>query len=261
MSTVLVTGGTGALGSQLVVRLVNAGHDVRVLSRRERPELPPGVAAVRGDLTTGDGLGEATAGVDVIANLASGTGGAPTYRAAKPTDVDGTRRLLDAAMSSGTPHVVHISIVGCDVIPFGYYRAKAEGEAVITSSGLSWTILRTTQWHTLAAEFARLMTISPIAVVPRAVRMQLLDPGEVADRMVSLIGGAPRGMADEMGGPEILTFPEIVRRYARAKGKRRLVAAVPLPGKAVRGFAAGHNLAPDHADGRITWDEYLSRTT
>jgi uncharacterized protein YbjT (DUF2867 family) len=258
MTTVLVTGGTGALGSQLVPRLVAKGYDVRVLSRKERPDVPAGVTAVPGDLTTGDGLDEATAGVDVIANLASGSDGAPTYRAAKPTDVDGTKRLLDAAKRGGSSHVVHISIVGCDVIPFGYYRAKAEGETVVTSSGLPWTLLRTTQWHTLAAEFCRLLTKLPIVFVPKGLRMQLLDAGEVADRMVELIAGEPRGLADEMGGPETLDFSEIVRRYVRAKGKHRLVAAVPMPGAAARGFATGRNLSPDHRDGRITWDQYLS---
>jgi uncharacterized protein YbjT (DUF2867 family) len=261
MSTVLVTGGTGALGSQLVGRLVSSGHDVRVLSRRERPNLPAGVHAVRGDMTTGDGLDEATSGVDVIANLASGSDGPPTYRAAKPTDVDGTRRLLEAAKRGGSPHVVHISIVGCDVIPFGYYRAKAEGEAVVTSSGLPWTIFRTTQWHTLGAEFCRLLTKLPIVFVPKGLRMQLLDAGEVADRMVELIGGPPSGFTEPMGGPETLDFADIVRRYVRAKGKHRLVAAVPMPGAAARGFATGRNLAPDHAVGHITWDDYLARTT
>jgi uncharacterized protein YbjT (DUF2867 family) len=259
MSTVLVTGGTGALGSQLVPRLVSSGHDVRVLSRRERPDVAAGVTAVRGDLTTGAGLDEATSGVDVIANLASGSHGPPTYKKAKPTDVDGTKRLLDAATRSGSPHVVHISIVGCDVIPFGYYRAKAEGERVITSSGLPWTILRTTQWHTLAWEFCRLLTKLPVVVVPKGLRMQLLDAGEVAERMASLVDGPPGAFTPEMGGPESLEFADIVRRYLRATGKRRRAASMSFPGKAVRGFREGHNLAPEHPDGRITWDEYLAR--
>jgi uncharacterized protein YbjT (DUF2867 family) len=212
MTTVLVTGGTGALGTQLVPRLVASGHAVRVLSRRERPDVPDGVTAVRGDLTTGAGLDDATASVDVIANLASGSDRAPTYRSARPTDVDGTKRLLDAAKRNGAPHVVHISIVGCDTIPFGYYRAKTEGEAVVTSSGLRWTILRTTQWHTLAWEFCRLLTKLPVVVVPKELRMQLLDAGEVADRMATLVDGPPSGFAQEMGGPESLAFADIVRR-------------------------------------------------
>jgi hypothetical protein len=53
----------------------------------------------------------------------------------------------------------------------------------------------------------------------------------------------------------------VIRSYLRAKGKRRPVVALPLPGKVVRGFTEGHNLTPEHADGRITWNEFLARTT
>ena len=64
-----------------------------------------------------------------------------------------------------------------------------------------------------------------------------------------------------MGGPEALSFAEIARKYFRAVGKRRVVFEVPLPGKAAKAFAAGYNLAPDHCDGRITWDDFLARLT
>lgn len=255
MSTVLVTGGTGALGTELVPRLVGAGHDVRVLSRRERSD----PSFVRGDLRTGEGLAEATRGVDVIAHLASGTDGLPSYRTAKATDVDGTAALLGAARSSGSPHLVYISIVGIDRIPFGYYRAKLEAEQLIEASGLPFTILRTTQWHTLAWEFCRRVTASPLVLTPKGLRMQLLDTGEVADRMASLVTSSPSRRVADMGGPEVLEFRDIAKRYLNALGKRRVVVSPPLPGKAIAAFREGHNLAPEHADGRITWDEYLAK--
>ena len=71
VTNVLVTGGTGALGTELVPLLVTAGLHVRVLSRRRGPAVPAGAQAVRGDLTTGDGLDEAVTAIDVIAHLAS----------------------------------------------------------------------------------------------------------------------------------------------------------------------------------------------
>lgn len=259
---VLVTGGTGALGSELVPLLVAAGLDVRVLSRRRAPAVPTGARAVCGHLTTGEGLDEAIAAVDVIAHLASGTGGMPSYAKAKRTDVEGTLRLLDAARRAGVkPHAVYISIVGIDRIPFGYYRGKLATEQVIERSGLPYTILRTTQWHTLAAKFCRQLGFLPLVTVPRGVRMQLLDAGEVAQRMAGLVQGPPSEHVREMGGPEALSFAEIARRYFRASGKRRVVFELPLPGKAAKAFAAGYNLAPDHRDGRTTWDDYLSRVT
>ena len=262
VTNVLVTGGTGALGTELVLLLVTAGLDVRVLSRRRAPAVPAGARAVLGDLTTGDGLHEAITAIDVIAHLASGTSGVPSYAKAKRTDVEGTGRLLDAARRAGVkPHVVYISIVGIDKIPFGYYRGKLATEQGIERSGLPYTILRTTQWHTLAAKFCRQLGSLPLVAVPKGVRMQLLDAGEVAQRLASLVQGPPSQHVPEMGGPEALSFADIARRYFRAVRKRRAVFEVPLPGKAARAFAAGYNLAPDHRDGRITWDEYLARVT
>lgn len=262
MTHVLVTGGTGALGSELVPLLVTAGLDVRVLSRRRAPAVPAGTRVICGDLTTGDSLDEAISAIDVIAHLASGTSGIPSYAKAKRTDIEGTRRLLDAARRAGLkPHVVYISIVGVDKIPFGYYRGKLETEQVIERSGLAYTVLRTTQWHTLAAKFCRQLGSLPLVAVPKGVRMQLLDAGEVAQRIAGLVQGPPSEHVRDMGGPEALSFAEIARRYFRAAGKRRVVFELPLPGKAAKAFAAGYNLAPDNRDGRITWDDYLARVT
>jgi len=222
VKNVLVTGGTGSLGSQLVPLLVKAGLDVRILSRRRAPAVPAGARAVLGDLARGDSLREALTSIDVIAHLASDTGGLPSYAKAKRTDVEGTGRLLEAARRAGVqPHVVYISIVGIDKIPFGYYQGKLETEQVIERSGFPYTILRTTQWHTLAAKFCRHLGALPFVGVPRGVRMQLLDAGEVAGRMSGLVQGQPSQHVAEMGGPEALSFADIARRYFRAAGKRR----------------------------------------
>ncbi len=265
MTTVLVTGGTGALGKELVPRLVAAGLDVRVLSRKEHPGVPTGVRTVRGDLDTGEGLDGATSGVDVIAHLASGTDGfAPTYRKSKRVDVEGTRRLIASATASttgsGSPHIVYISIVGIDKVPLGYYRAKLETEKLIESSGFPYTILRTTQWHTLAEEVCRRLSAMPATVVPKGFRVQLLDASEVAERMRALVQAAPAQHVADMGGPEALELVDVLRRYVKAKGKRRVIGSVRLPGKLLRALREGHNLTPSHTDGRITWDDYLART-
>lgn len=262
MAEVLVTGGTGNLGRELVPRLITKGYGVRVLSRRARPALPAGARAVRGDLVTGKGIDDALTGVDVIVHCASGTGTVRglLYRSARRTDVEATKRMLDAAKRLGLkPVVLYISIVGIDRIPLGYYRAKLETEGVIRSSGFPYTILRTTQWHTLAIEFCERLTRLPVVSVPKGVKLQLLDPSEVADRMAALLDGGPIGAAPDMGGPEVLPFTDIVRAYLRARSKRRVVVRMPLPGRTIAAFRAGHNLTTDHADGRVTWDDWLAR--
>lgn len=262
MTEILVTGGTGALGSQLVPRLLAAGHNVRVLSRRERLSLPAGAHAVRGDLVNGDGIAGAVAGVDVIVHCATGAadGGVRglMYKPTVRSDVEPTKALLEAAKQSGVPRFVYISIVGVDKIPLGYYRGKLDCERAIESSSLPYTILRTTQWHTLAWEFCRRLTASPLAVIPKGVRLQLLDPSEVAARMASLIDSGTVGHAPDMGGPAVLGFRDIVREYLSATNTRRAVLQLPLPGKAMAGFRAGHNLTLAHSDGRMTWREWLA---
>jgi uncharacterized protein YbjT (DUF2867 family) len=113
-TAVLVTGGTGTLGTQVVRRLLERGCRVRVLSRR-----PPagGSAAdfVTGDLVTDVGLDQAVADVNVIVHCASASRG----------DVEATRNLVRvAAARSPRPHLVYISIVGVDGVRFGYFKAK-----------------------------------------------------------------------------------------------------------------------------------------
>jgi uncharacterized protein YbjT (DUF2867 family) len=111
---VLVTGGTGTLGSQVVRALHDRGCQVRVLSRQQRAGAA-GVEYVTADLVTGAGVEAAVAGADVIVHCAS----------ARKGDVEATRRLVTAALARGRPpHLVYISAVGADGVPFGYFKTK-----------------------------------------------------------------------------------------------------------------------------------------
>jgi nucleoside-diphosphate-sugar epimerase len=125
----LVTGGTGTLGPPLVDLLTRAGRPVRVLSRR--PRAATGGAPVEwvvGNLATGAGVARAVGGAGVIVHCA-------TSPWARRVDVGGTGRLLEAARLAGSPHLVYISIVGVDRVPFRYYRAKlAAGTARCSTS-------------------------------------------------------------------------------------------------------------------------------
>jgi len=247
VAVVLVTGGTGVLGSRVASRLVGRGHDVRVLSRREAPEVVDGAVAVQGDVRTGDGLADAVAGADVVVHSASN----PRWRP-RATEVDGTRNLLDAA-GGARPHLIYVSIVGVDRIPFSYYRAKLAAEEIVAAGPLPWTIQRATQFHYLPFEFL----VAGRGVVPRGARSQLIDSSEVADRLADQAEGEPAGRAPDMGGPEVLSVKDIVRIHHEVTGRRLRVLEVRPVGKSMRGFAEGHNLCPDHAVGTITFEEYL----
>ena len=147
MPSILVTGGTGTLGQQVVPRLRQAGRDVRVLSRRTR-----GPLFVTGDLATGAGAARARSqGAGTIVHCASSRKGDAAGRA-EPRP--GRARRLPTSQA-GPPHLVYISIVGVDRFPHGYYKAKLEAERVIAGSGLPWTTLRATQFYELIAKGRR----------------------------------------------------------------------------------------------------------
>lgn len=243
---VLVTGGTGVLGREVVQRLEDRA-EVNILSRK--PAERPGF--VQGDLDTGDGLAAALDGVDVVAHLAS----AADYRHPE-RDIDQTRHLIEA-IGPRRPHVVYISIVGVDTIPFGYYRAKLATEQLIEQSGLPWTTLRTTQFHDLVLMFLMLATKSPVVVVPRGLAGQPVDAGEVADRLADLILGEPAGRVPDLGGPEVLDGKAMVRRFLDLTHRRRPVIEVPVPGRVMAGFRAGHHLLSDGERGTRTFEDYL----
>ncbi|MEV7547065.1 NAD(P)H-binding protein [Streptomyces sp. NPDC089915] len=245
MSTILVTGGTGNLGALVVRTLREQGREVRALSRSSA-EYPV-------DLRDGAGLDAAMAGVRVVVHCASSPRGGDEVAAG---------HLIEAARRAGTvTNLVYISIVGVDVVPFGYYRTKLRVERMLEGSGLGVTILRTTQFHTLVAQVAGAAARLPLPVVPlpRGVRVQPIAVEEVADRLVELAVPEAAGRVADMGGPEVRTLEEWGRAYLAAVGSRRRVVGVPMAGRAYAGFRRGGILAPDRAVGRVTFGEFLAR--
>ncbi|MFJ7588559.1 SDR family oxidoreductase [Streptomyces sp. NPDC097617] len=247
MSTILVTGGTGTLGVPVVARLRDAGHDVRVLSRHaaEHPV----------DLMDGRGLDAAMAGTEVIVHCASDT------RGAGRNDEAATRHLIDAARRAGTvTNIVYISIVGVDVVPLGYYRAKLRVERLLEGSGPGVTVLRTTQFHNLVAQLVDTAAKPPLlpVLVPGGVRVQPIAVEEVADRLAQLAVPTPSGRVTDMGGPEIHTLADLARTYLAATGRHRRVLPVPLAGKTYAAFKRGGHLSPSHAVGRETFAQFAA---
>jgi uncharacterized protein YbjT (DUF2867 family) len=178
-----------------------------------------------------------------------------------------TRHLVAAATRAGTRHLVFISVVGADRVPvasgldramFGYFASKLAAERVVAGSGLPWTTLRASQFHSLSLLTARQLARLPVIPVAAGFRFQPVDPGEVADRLVELALGAPAGLVPDVAGPRIYGMGELVRGYLRVRGLRRPIVPLPFPGGAARALRAGANLAPDRAVGRRTWEEFLA---
>jgi uncharacterized protein YbjT (DUF2867 family) len=247
----LVTGGSGVLGQQVVERLGAGGQHPIVLSRRASTS--PGW--VRGDLATGEGLPGALAGVDVIVHAASA---AAEFTRIKATDVEGTRRLVEAAGAAGVKHLVYISIVGVGTVPYFYYKAKAAAEETIKGGTVPWTILRATQFHELIDRILR-ASRGPFLFVPRSISFQPVDSGDVAERLAELAISPPAGMLEDFGGPEILTSRELAQGWLARRGMRKAIVGIPVPGQTGRGFRAGYHLSPDHRQGRGTWHDWIGR--
>ncbi|MBB5790354.1 SDR family oxidoreductase [Jiangella mangrovi] len=239
-TTFLVTGGTGRLGSLVVDRLRQAGHDVRVTSRRSGP----GLRTV--DWKTGVGLVAALDGVEVVVHTAT------SHR-----NVDMERALAEAAADADVSHLLFISVVGIDRIPIKYYRLQVAAERIIEQSGVPYTIQRATQFHDYVRSVFDSLARLPVMLVPD-VSFQSVDHADVAERLAALALAPPAGRVADMGGPEIMKATDMARMYLRSTGRHRAVVPFRAPGRAFGGLRAGYHLAPEHADGRITFADYLA---
>ncbi|MGW1496750.1 SDR family oxidoreductase [Streptomyces sp. NPDC002402] len=247
-STILVTGGTGTLGSQVVPLLLEAGCKVRVLSRHGR-ESRDGVEYVACDLLNGEGIEATVDGAEIVLHLAGGPKG----------DDVATRNLVRAAARAGVRHLVYISVIGADKVPVGWLRSKLAAEQAVAESGVPWTTLRAAQFHNLVLTVAEKTAKLPVIPVPGGLRFQPVDSRDVAARLVELTLGEPAGLVSDLAGPKVYGMGDLARGYLRARGKRRLMMPVRIPGKAGRAYRAGENLSLDRATlGRRTWEDFLA---
>jgi uncharacterized protein YbjT (DUF2867 family) len=244
---VLVTGGTGRLGQRLTDPLRAAGHTVRLMSRRGT-----GAGGVRGDLATGFDLATAVGRAELIVHAASDPQGDPWQ-----VDVAGTRRLVEAVDRDRLRHLVYVSIVGVDRIPFGYYRAKFAAEQVLLASGLPVTLLRVTQFHDFVDHFLDMARKGPVLPVPMGWWLQPVDVGEVATYIAEVVARPPAGEVVEYGGPEEISAAELARAWAAARAPGTHVVATPFPGKLSAAFRDGAAVPTGGERGRRTYGQHL----
>lgn len=244
---VLVTGGTGRLGQRLAGPLQEAGHSVKLMSRRGA-----GPGGVRGDLASGLDLDLALAGAEVVVHAASDPQGDPWQ-----VDVAGTRRLVQAVDRERLRHLVYVSIVGVDRIPYGYYRAKFAAEQVLLGSGLPVTLLRVTQFHDFVDFLLDTARRGPVLPVPMGWRVQPVDVGEVARHVADVAGRPPAGGVVEYGGPEEVSVADLARAWAAARAPGAHVVATPVPGKLGAAVRDGAALPAGGERGQRTYGQHL----
>ena len=255
MTNVLVTGGTGRLGSKVVKELTATGYRVRITSRKPQPSNVLSTTEwVQADLETGQGIADAVTGIDVVVHAASSP-----FKHTRQIDIDGTRLLLEQARAAGVAHVIYISIVGIDRIPYSYYHAKLAAEELVQNSSIPWSLLRATQFHYLVDLFFQAATKLPVVtLLPTELQCQSIAESEVASRLCDLVATGPRGRLPDLGGPEVLTAGEMAHTWLKLRGLHRRVLPLHVPGKVAQGFRCGYNTCPDQpVRGRITWTEWV----
>jgi uncharacterized protein YbjT (DUF2867 family) len=211
---IVVIGGTGRVGSNVVRRLQAHGHEAVPAS--------PGTGV---DTITGEGLAAAMAGADVVVDVAN----APVWDDGAVLEffTTSTRNQLAAERDAGVGHHVAVSIVGCDRLPdSGYLRAKVAQEAEIGAGGVPYTVLRATQF------FEFLPQIVEAGAEGRRVRlstglMQFVAADDVAATVAELAVEGPVGGRVELGGPESVGVDAWARRLFAATGDERAVVGDP----------------------------------
>ncbi|MFB6217996.1 MAG: complex I NDUFA9 subunit family protein [Halobacteriaceae archaeon] len=235
---VLVTGGTGFIGTHLCRELADRGHDVTALSRTpDGADLPDGVATATGDVTAYDSIEAHFEGRDAVVNLVALS---PLF---KPKGGDerhfevhfkGTQNVVAAAEEHGVRKLVQMSGVHADPdAPTAYLAAKGRAEQAVRDADLAWTVLRPTVVFGDGDEFqgfVKLLTTPVVTALPGAdTPYQLLWVGDLVAMVAEALDGAHDGETYELGGPEELTLAEITRLVYRAEGKSVTVIPVPLP--------------------------------
>jgi uncharacterized protein YbjT (DUF2867 family) len=238
---VAVVGATGFVGRHLVPHLLAAGHEVRALSRSA--EHLPGwpderVRTVAVDVESGSGLDAALDGAEALVHLVAIPRQAHG-RTFERTNVRGVQRVVDAATAAGVHRIVHLSVLGAVDDPgLAYLRSKWRGEQIVRASGLDWVVLRPSLLFGEGDGFFTLIRTtltwwSPgVVAIPGdgSARFQPLSVDDLAIATErSLTEPTRAGQVYELGGPEYLTYRQIVDAVMRATGKRRLKMSIPIP--------------------------------
>jgi uncharacterized protein YbjT (DUF2867 family) len=242
---IAVAGGTGVLGSKVVARLEQDGHEPVVLSRST------GV-----DLASGSGLGDRLTGIDAVVDATSIETTRRSTAVRFFTAI--TENLLRAEQKAGVGHHVVVSIVGIDDIPFGYYEGKVAQEATVTDGPVPWSIMRITQFHEFPGQVMDRMAVGPVSFVPTGTS-QPIAAAEAAGAIAELAVGAPAGRVPDLAGPQPEQLVDLARRLVGHRRERRLIVPVRLPGAAGRGMRDG-SLIPSKPGprGTMTFDEWLA---
>jgi uncharacterized protein YbjT (DUF2867 family) len=244
----VVIGGTGLIGSKLVTKLRDAGHEAVSAS----PD--SGVNTL-----TGEGVADALQGAQVVVDVSN----SPSFEDAAVLEFfeTSTRTILDAGAAAGVGHHVALSVVGTDrLAESGYMRAKVVQEKLIEGSSIPYSIIHATQFFEFVGRIADDATDGEIVRLP-PVLIQPMAAEDVAAAVARVAVGAPLNGMVEIGGPEALRFDDFIRRGLGARHDPRQVVADPSA-RYFGAVLAERTLVPgDGAQlGETTFSDWLGRS-
>ena len=233
---IAVTGGTGFVGTAVVLELLNAGHEVRVLSRRAPERLPDGASHVIGSVVTGEGLDALVEGVDAVVHLV-GIIRETGHNTFKAVHHEGTIKIITATASADVRRYVHMSAMGTrENAVSTYHRTKYAAEEAVRASGLDWTIFRPSTIFGPGDSFinmlAGMMRKFPVFPVMGGGKNKM-QPVFVKDVTTSFCNALESevhiGRTYELGGPDILDLKQILEIIAQVLDIKRIFINIPLP--------------------------------
>jgi uncharacterized protein YbjT (DUF2867 family) len=239
---ILVTGASGYIGNNLVRRLVQLGYPVRAMVGHPEKalvrlaDIQEKVQIVKGDVTRPETLTEWLPDVDTVIHLVAIAmeRGDRTY---EKLNTQGTINVVDAAKKAGVKRFINMSQNGATAdSPYRFLRSKGLAQQYVTKSGLDWTAMRPSVVWGPQDEFAnvqaRLVKLTPVIfpiVGDGKAQFQPIYVGDLVEAIVqSLKDASTFGKEYELGGPEVLTYEEIVKRVLKALGTSRILIKVPV---------------------------------
>jgi uncharacterized protein YbjT (DUF2867 family) len=241
----VIIGGTGLIGSKLVTKLREHGHDAVAAAPNT------GVNTL-----TGEGLAEALQGASVVVDVSN----SPSFEESAVMEffTTSTRNLLKYAAAAGVKHYVALSVVGTERIPDSpYLRAKNAQETLIKGGGIPYSIVQATQFFEFVKRIADDATDGTTVRLP-AVLIQPMAADDVAKAVGRVAVGAPLNGTVDVAGPQQFRFDELIRQGLTARNDPRKVVVDPH----ARYFGAElgeRSLVPagDARFGEISFQEWL----
>ena len=234
---ILVTGGTGFIGRNLVQELDDRDHDVTALARDPgSADLPDGVETAMGDVTAYESMEDAFADQDVVVNLVALS---PLFEPAgglshMSVHLRGTQNVVKAAEAHDVGKIIQMSALGADPSgPTSYLRAKGQAEEVVKNANSRWTVFRPSVVFGDGGEFVsftKKLTPPYLAPLPGGgkTRFQPIWVGDLVPMLADAVEERHDGETYEIGGPEVLTLADVAKLARRAEGQSVTVVPVPM---------------------------------